>query len=173
MREDFKSFQNGELSPPKSLDHDILSLVNRELNPSVKLIATKLLLVHGFIGLVTMLFCPQFNLSLTNNFEAFHYFHHTFGEVVCNIICGSIFLGSGAVFASTILSLPEIRKVKKSGLLYYTALSILFVSAFFLFGVETYLSVVFFWMIGAIGSSYLLVHFGFLLRVKVQNLLNF
>lgn len=168
MKDDFKDFQNGQDNPPKHLDREVLSFINSELNPSVKVIAFKLFIIHGFIGLMTMLFCPQFNLSLTNHYEAFHYFHHTFGEIMCNVICGSIFLGSGAIFASTVLSLPEIRKVKESILLYYSGLSIIFISAFFIFGVETFLSVVFFWMVGAIVSSYLFVNLGVLFRAKVN-----
>lgn len=170
MSEDFKDFQLGHKSPPKDLDVKVLDLVRSELNPSIKLITTKLFVIHGFIGLVTMLFCPQFNLSLTNNYEAFHYFHHTFGEIACNIICGSIFLGAGALFASSILSFPEIKKVKESSLLYYSGLSIIFVTTFYTLGVETYLSVVFFWMIGAIVSSYLVVNLGVLARVKLRKL---
>ena len=64
------------VNPPEDLSERILSFVQSDLNPSHKIVFTKLLAIQGFIGFLTLLFCPQFNLSLTNNFELFHYFHH-------------------------------------------------------------------------------------------------
>ena len=76
-----------------------------------------------------------------------------FGHQVCMIICGSIFLGSGAIFASYILKEGEINKIKSSRFLYYMALSIIAVAVFMIFGAEIYLKLVVFWLIGAIGGG--------------------
>ena len=111
-----------------------------------------------------MLFCPQFSFSLTNNYDAFHYFHHTFGAQICMLICGTIFLGTGAIFASYLLSEGEFNKVKASPFLYYTALSIIAVSIFMLFGAEVYFSLLIFWFIGATLSGALLFKVNGLIR---------
>ena len=135
--------------PPTELDKDTLSFVKYELNPSAKIVFLKLLGVQGLIGFLSLFFCPQFNLSLTNNMELFHYFHHRFGQSICMILCGSIFLGSGAIFASYLLKPNEVEKIYQSKFLYYMALSILFLCFFLIFGVETYIGLVLPWFIGA------------------------
>jgi len=153
MNKDYNDFLNSRHKPSERLNKAILQMVQSELNPSHKVVFGKLTLIQGFIGLITMLFCPQFNFSLTNNYDLFHYFHMTFGHQVCMIICGSIFLGSGAVFASYLLNEGEINKIRNSRFFYYMALSIMAVSTFMIFGAEVYLNLLVFWLVGAIGGG--------------------
>lgn len=153
MNKDYNDFLDSSIKTSPQLDHKVLSYVKNDLDPSHKSIFYKLVLIHGFIGLATMLFCPQFSLSLTNDYELFHYFHHTFGEVVCSIICGAIFLGSGSVFAASILNPIQIKKIISSQLLYYISLSIIAVSSFTILGLDVYFKLVLFWMAGAVVSS--------------------
>lgn len=150
---DYNDFLQGNDSVPSSLDQKIKSMIVSELNPNQKVIFLKLIGIHGFIGLLTMLFCPQFKMSLTNSYEFFHYLHHTFGESICMLICGCIFLGSGALFAGVVLNNAEVQTIKKSTFLYYTLLSILAVTIFFILGAEIYLNLVLFWLIGAIAGG--------------------
>ena len=113
-KKDFQDFLNSKgVNPPNELSNKILSFVQADLNPSHKVVFFKLLLIQAFIGFLTLAFCPQFNFSLTNSFDLFHYFHHKFGENICMAICGSIFIGSGAVFAAYLLKSAEIRKIKE------------------------------------------------------------
>lgn len=153
---DFRDFIQTKTSPSTELDQRVLSFVSEDLNPSHQKVFFKLTAVQGFIGFLTMLFCPQFNFSLTNNYDLFHYFHMNYGHQVCMVLCGSIFLGSGAIFANIILSQGEINTIRKSRFLYYSALSIVAVSTFMLFGAEVYINMVTFWLIGAIGGGMLL-----------------
>lgn len=150
MNKDYNDFLQAREVTPSSLDKNVLNYVKSDLNPEHKAVFFKLTLIHGFIGLITMLFCPQFNFSLTNNFDLFHYFHMNFGHQVCMMICGCIFLGTGSIFATYILSQGEINKIKSSRILYFTALSILAVSLFMLFGAKIYLNLVFFWLLGSV-----------------------
>lgn len=164
MNRDFNDFLNTSKKAPLEMDNQVLNYINSELNPSHKLIFYKLVLIHGFIGLLTMLFCPQFSLSLTNNYQLFHYFHHTFGEAVCSIICGAIFLGSGTIFAAALLNPLQIKKIKDSQLLYYVSLSIITVSIFTVLGMDLYLKLVFFWILGAVGASMIILNLSSRLR---------
>lgn len=166
MNHDYNDFLNSYHKSPAHLDKKVMLAITKDLNPDHKLVFGKLILIHGFIGFITMLFCPQFNMSLTNNFEVFHYLHQTFGHEICMMICGSIFLGSGAIFASSILTKSEVEKIKSSALLYYTCLSILAVSIFMIFGADVYLKLVIFWLIGAVISSALLFSFTNTIKVK-------
>lgn len=164
MNDDYNDFVNSDLKTPDHINSTVLNMVNSDLNPSHKIVFGKLTLIQGFIGFITMLFCPQFEFSLTNNYDLFHYFHMTFGHEVCMIICGSIFLGSGAIFASYLLNEGEVNKIKNSKLLYYMALSIVAVTVFILFGAQIYLKLLGFWLIGAIGGGMIAFEFNRVIR---------
>lgn len=166
MNKDYFDFLNAQKKAPDHLRDSLFSMVEKDLNPSHKMVFTKLTLIQGFIGLITMLFCPQFNFSLTNNYDAFHYFHHTFGAQICMVICGSIFLGSGALFASYILKDAEIAKIQSSRFLYFMALSIVAVSLFMLFGATLYLNLLTFWLLGAIGGGILTFELNRFIRMQ-------
>src|SRR5690606_4132865 len=104
LENDYIDFMNSDdIQSPSHLDESIMSFVHADLNPSHKIVYFKLLTIQAFVGFLTMLLCPQFNYSLTNNYELFHYFHHQFGPIACSAICGAIFVGSGAIFAGYIL----------------------------------------------------------------------
>lgn len=162
--QDFKDFLQGETKSPDKLDYLIMSKIEAELNPSKQKVFIKLCTIQAFIGLLTMLFCPQFNLSLTNNYDLFHFFHTNFGHAICMILCGSIFLGTGAIFASYILSKTELKIIKNSSFLYYSALSILAITCFLILGAEVYLDLVLYWMTGATLTGFLLFEFNTTLR---------
>lgn len=170
MKKDFKDFIEAADDVPLSLDKKVMDLISSELNPSASSVAMKLITIHAFVGIITMLFCPQFSLSLTNNYDVFHYFHHTFGTAICNIICGAIFMGTGAIFAVSILSTPEVRKIRRSPILYYSALSIVSISVFFILGVEMYLSMILLWGLGAVVSSSIFIYTGLSVRLKLKQI---
>ena len=149
-QKDFLDFMNSQdIGPPDALSQDIIKYVHKDLNPSHLSVFLKLLGIQGFIGVITLIFCPQFNLSLTNNYELFHYFHYNFGKSICMIICGSIFMGSGAVFASYILKPYEIRKIRKSEVLYYFSLTSIALLSFIILGAEVYLNLAGLWFVGS------------------------
>jgi hypothetical protein len=170
MNNDYNDFIETKKTVPDHLSNSVINLVNSDLNPSHKVVFAKLTLIQSFIGLITMIFCPQFDFSLTNNYDLFHYFHLSFGHQICMIICGSIFLGSGAVFASYVLKEGEVNKIKESRFLYYMALSIIAVSTFMLFGAEIYLSLVVFWIMGAIGGGIIAFELNRIIRKQIINL---
>ena len=163
--EDFMNLENH--SPSDRISYEILERVRRELEPSQGLVFTKLLMIHVFIGIITMMFCPQFNLSLTNNYELFHFFHRQFGQVICMAICGGIFVGSGSIFGGFILKATEISTIFRQPLLYYFSLSSALLSGFMLLGVETYLSLGAAWICGAAVMGYVMMR----LSKKVRLLL--
>jgi hypothetical protein len=163
-KKDFQDFMNSKgVNPPEELSNRILSFVHADLNPAHKVVFSKLLAVQAFIGFLTLTFCPQFNLSLTNNFELFHYFHHNFGENICMVICGSIFMGSGALFAAYLLKPNEIRK----RFLYYTSMSMISLSAFFLLGSDIYLTFAAYWLTGSTTGGLVIFELNRLIRKEI------
>ncbi len=168
MDKDYNEFKNSQgTTPPKELDQKILGAVHRELAPSHQRVFFKLVLVQAFIGTLTLLFCPQFDFSLTSNHEIFHYFHHTFGPVACMAVCGSLFIGSGAIFASYILTLSEINQIRKSRFLYYAAISGISLLLFILLGADIYLNIAIAWFIGATVTGMALMELNRLFRYGI------
>ena len=155
---DYEDFINSEGSmPPQELDTKIISFVRYDLSPDMKIVFSKLLGIQAFVGVLTLLFCPQFELSLTNNHDLYHYFHYTFGTYGCFAICGALFIGSGAIFASYLLKKSEVKKIRSNKSLCYLAISLIAVSLFILFGAEIYLTAALAWLIGAILGGLLMV----------------
>lgn len=167
LKDDYKDFINSNEVTPRTLSHSILSRVKDELNPSKQIVFLKLLSLQLFVGLLTMLFCPQFEMSLTNNHKLFHYFHHNFGANICMMLCGAIFLGSGAVVASYLLDLEELRVIKQSRGLFALAISGLSLVIFLLFGAKFYLDLTLLWVLGATLSATIIVTANTFLRRKL------
>lgn len=166
--QDFGDFlDSNNSSTPEEVNARVLNYVKSDLDPSHRKVFSKLVCIQGFVGFLTLTFCPQFDLSLTSNDRLFHYLHHAFGANICMAICGSIFIGSGAIFASYVLSLNEIRKIKESKLLYYTSLSSLALASFALIGADVYATMSVFWFLGASLIGALFFECNRLLRFKL------
>ncbi|EQC42963.1 hypothetical protein M899_0854 [Bacteriovorax sp. BSW11_IV] len=161
---DFKNFLDESHKTPEHLDSKVMTLISNELQVSHSVVFSKILGVQGFIGILTMLFCPQFEMSLTNNYDLFHFFHRTFGHSVCMIICGSIFLGSGAFVAGLVLNSAERKHILNSKYLYALSLSAAALSGMYLVGAQFYLNSVIYWTIGALISQIVL----FILSSKLK-----
>ena len=167
--QDYTNFINSRgLVPPPKLDYKILNFVHADLDPGHAIVFLKLISIQGLIGVLTMLFCPQFNFSLTNNYDLFHYFHHTFGASMCMALCGLIFVGSGAIFASYTLSNNEINKIKELRLLYFMSVTALLLSVFIMVGASFYLKLIAFWFLGAVIGGITLFELNSLVRQKIQ-----
>lgn len=114
-----------------------------------------------------MLACPQFQMSLTNNYEVFHYFHYRYGEAVCMMICGSIFLGSGAMVASVAMNKGEVRMIRKVKTFSFFSLASISLLSFLLLGAEIYLSAAFFWLLGGGISGTIFFESGLIIREEL------
>jgi len=162
-------FKTPDLRPPEGLDQKILKFVKRDLVPNHKVIFGKLFLIQAFVGSLVLLFCPQFNFSLTGNYELFHFFHRHLGIYGCTAICGGIFLGSGLFFANFILGRGELAVIRKSKILYPMALSGLFILIFLFLGADVYLDLSLAWFFG----SSLLAIFSFEIGKLLKDIIYF
>ncbi|WP_127716815.1 hypothetical protein [Halobacteriovorax sp. HLS] len=166
---DFKKFVTHEKDKtPRELKEDVCTQITTKLNPSHALIYSKLLTSQLFFGVISLTFCPQFELSLTNNYDLFHYFHRTFGAHICMILCGAVFMGAGAILSSLLLSITEIKKIYQSRFLYFTSLTGIFISLFFVYGVEIYLKMASLWAIGSIVSAIVIFKSAITLRDSLR-----
>ena len=168
---DFQDFvASSGNTPVKSLDDQVLSYVATDMESSHFKVFLKLLGIQSLIGILTLTFCPQFDLSLTNQTELFHYFHRQYGSQICFALCGAIFIGSGTIFASYILTAIEINKIKESEFLYYLTLTGVMIIALSLLGANVYLEAAAFWFVGAWTAGLIMFETNRMIRLKISAL---
>lgn len=145
----------------------ILRYVRADLQPGTMLVFAKMLTVQAIMGMLTLLFCPQFELSLTGNAEILHYFHHNYGAGVCALVCGAIFTAPGAILAAYLLSTAEVGRIRNSGLLYHLVIAAVALLAFFLCGADVFNQLALFWLTAAALSATLLFDLNLSLRPRL------
>lgn len=160
--EEFCSYESAHV--PDDLSRSVLSHVERDLDPHWPEVLAKLVLLQGFVGILTLFFCPQFDLSFTANDEAYHYFHRHFGLYGCMAVCGALFMGSGAILAAFVLRFSEVDLILSCKYLLSFALSGVAVIAFMVFGAEIYLGLAISWIVGGAIASILALDGGKTLR---------
>lgn len=167
LEKEFHEFLNCKrVLPPQNVTALILQRVNHALNPRIPILLFKLALIQLFIGTLTLLFCPQFDFSLTNNYDLFHFFHRNFGVYGCMVACGTVFMGCGSLFAGLILNFDEIRKIKQFRLLYFSSVSAASLTVFIAMGASIHFDLFAFWLIGAILGGISTFEAGSLINIK-------
>ncbi len=128
---DYQDFMNGkQVDAPEYLKKNILEYIKKNLNPGFRTVFFKLTLIQAVAGTLTLLFCPQFSISITGSQSLFHIFYGALGIYGCMAICGSIFVGAGAFSVPFILENPELRKIHKYNVVSFSGVSFLSLFAF-------------------------------------------
>ena len=165
IEKDFQDFCESKSHVSSSWGKEILDHVYKDLNPNKLILVLKLFLIHVFVGGITLLFCPQFELSLTSNVEFYHFFHRHFGIYVCTAVCGALFMASGACLAGFILRFSELKILFSSKYLLHFLMSGMALLSFFILGARIPLELAFAWMFGGVTSSLVAIQVGWQLRV--------
>lgn len=163
--EDFK--KSDSALPTEELSKKVLNIVKDDIEPRSAIVFSKLLAIQTLVGFLTLTLCPQFSLSLTNKHELFHYFHYKFGESICMMICGSIFIGTGAIVAAYVLKKSEVQKIRSSTFLYYFTITSIALASFTMIGTEIYLRLASLWFLGALIAGMSMFELNFRLRKMV------
>jgi hypothetical protein len=164
---DFAEFMNkGETQVPDALSTQVLSQIHKELNPSATNVFLKIAFIQFAVGSVSLLFCPQFGISLTSSQGIMPYLMK-FGEGVCMLGCGAIFTAFSLLIASFALRPEEVRALKQHELLHLLSLATLSLGAFLCLGGEIVLTLGFVWILGAIIGGIFTLELGWALRAKL------
>ena len=168
VHEDWQEFIAGkDERVPTQVHTKLLHHIRAELQPGVVLVFVKLLLMQASTGVLTLLYCPQFELSLTGNIEMLHYFHHNYGMNVCALVCGAIFTAPGAVLAAYLLKTAEINRIRNAGMLYHLGIAAVALLAFCICGADVYNQLALFWLTAAALTATLLFDLNFWLRPRL------
>ncbi len=160
--DDFKEFLNSpEIQPPLHLTDSIAEFVQKDLNPTVWLILTKLSLIHIFVGSLSLLICAQFGMgrgSMVSNIFA------GYEELMCMSFCGALFLGFTTLIAVFILSETELKKIRLTGYSPLMVLGLVSLTVFFCFGAHIILNIAAVWFLGGLIAGILVTEGGILMK---------
>lgn len=152
---------------PAKLTESILVQIHSELNPSFLHVFKRMSFIHLAVGFVTLMFCPQFNISITSQLGLVPYLMQ-FGHEVCTFGCGAIFVGISILISSFYLKPEEIKVLKKQVFLQLITLSSLTLGFFVAVGAEIVLSLGLIWLSGATIGGVLSLDLGWTLRRRLQ-----
>ena len=161
---DFVEFVSTELvDVPQSVERETLSAIARELRPSSLSVFGKVLAIHVVVGLITLSYCPQFGVGLTSGMGLMP-FLMKFGESVCMLGCGALFLSFSLLAASLLLRTEEVRILKQNIVLQILSLSVLSIGTLLVAGAEVAAILALVWTGGALVGGVLSLEAGWTLR---------
>jgi hypothetical protein len=158
---DFQSFMlEGGATPPTSSVKAVRTIVSNDLSPSPWRVLSRLMVIVASTGGVTLVFCPHMGLGYGDMFGLMKYIM-PLGDGVCQAICGSIFVGSGALLASMFLRPEELAVIRSYPSLQFAAVSAVVLGLFFCAGAATLSLLGFFWFVGAVIGGLVSFELGF------------
>ena len=152
---EFLEFINSDpIPPPAYLTKKVKDAICQDLEPAIWKTLFKLAVIQAVCATLTLFFCPQFEIGFVKHDYLAALFHHS--EVFSfMIVCGFIFLGSGAVIAPFFINQTEMKAIEKSVLIYFPTAALLAVLFFYSFGADIDSSLAFPWFLGGSLGSFI------------------
>lgn len=164
---DFSEFLGAKpCEAPESTSQNVFSQIHDELNPSAFRVFAKVSVIQVVVGFVTLLFCPQFGVSITSSHGLMPYLME-FGDSVCMLGCGAVFTSLSLFTASLLLRPEEVRAIKQNQVLLLASLSTLSLGVLIFFGGEVVFAMGLAWLLGSIVGSALTLEAGWALRKSI------
>jgi hypothetical protein len=132
----FLEFTDSEpVTPPTRLTEKLRITVSQDLRPAIWKIFTKLAGMQAACAILTLFFCPQFEIGFAKHDHLADLVKHS-GGFGFMIVCGMIFLGGGAVIAPFFLKQAEMKAIERSVLIYFPSAALLAVMLFYSLGAD-------------------------------------
>lgn len=164
VHQEFREFMaQDRITVPKALTETVLNMIHSELNPSGASVFSKMLGIHLLVGFATLAMCPQFGISLTSSTGLMQYLMR-FGESVCMLGCGTLFVGLSSFVASLALRPEEVNVLRRNRVLQVSLLATLSLGAFVALGGNVEPSMGMVWSLGAIVGGSALLQLGWSIR---------
>lgn len=164
--EEFLEFIETEpAEPPMAVSEKIHEAVARDLRPLIWKVLLKFGMIQTAVAFVTLLVCPQFEVDLGIIRHDDAHLRALLGELGYMVLCGAIFLSSGALLATIILRAEELRTINKIEYLYLFLASALALIIFWQLGTSTGFTSYAAWFAGAFGGS--ILSFEMIKRLKL------
>ena len=160
---DFLSTQ--EFSPPSRLTERVFKDAEVIFSPSPFLVLGRLGLIVFIVGLINLVFCPQFGVGFVRVSGLFEFFM-MFGHHTCKAFCGAFFLGTGLFLSTIILKIEDLKVLRQHRFLQISALSSIALVLFVAAGGAVYFTAALYWFAGALLGGVICLEAGFKLRCQ-------
>jgi len=147
---EFMEFLEAEpVQAPLAISENIHKEVARILHLPLWKILLKVGTIQTVVALATLLVCPQFEIDFVVMGHNDAHLKALLGETAYMTLCGAIFLSSGTLLAALLLSVEELRAIKKTRHAYFFLASTLALVILYKFGVSSAPSAYAAWFTGA------------------------
>ena len=165
---EFKIFLTSEpVSPPWDVENRVKSRILSLMEVSVWQVFGKLMLVHTFVGTLTLLVCNQFGFGLSDFASALTGKLMSIHHSLCMSFCGAAFLALSVVVSIFILNSAEVLKFRETLILQVAAASIVSLGVFvFVPSTVVTIGMALPWLAGAVFSGYLVARITFVVRSR-------
>lgn len=161
---EFEEFLEADCaSVPSTLSDQVLNSVFQKLYPSFWQVLGKLAIVQAAGGALTLLFCPQFGVSLSNNYGLMYYLMQ-YGENVCMAGCGALFTGVCLLIASLAMKPEEVRVLREHRLLQVGTVAALSLGSLLCLSTDVAERIALIWALGAIVGGLATLELGWSIR---------
>lgn len=148
-----------ESNLPEQISENIRKTILRDLNPSPLSVHLKLAAAVIIGGLVSLAICGQFGMGMTNWAELLsHKIHDTMPPVICALICGAVYAFFPTLLLRFVLCSPIqfriILRTRYLALISWYGGTGISLAIYGQHGQGVF--EILFWMLAAIGTSYLL-----------------
>ena len=145
---EFLEFINSDpIPPPATLTEKLKITVSQDMRTAIWKIFCKLAGMQAACAILTLFFCPQFEIGFTKHDSLAHLVQHSEGFGFM-LVCGMFFLGGGAVIAPFFFNQSEMKAIKKSTFIYFPTAALLAVMLFYSLGANIYWALALPWFLG-------------------------
>ncbi len=159
---EFEQFLNAHVEPPPELTQKVCECimcdcksyecVKPDANPKASRVFAKLVLIHVFVGLISLFGCPQFGITPTGGLGLMLWFRKL-GDPMCAALCGSFFF-VGTILVAWLVMLPEeFKLLRRAKWAQFVPIVLISEVVFLLGGSNLAWTWFVFWSLGAVATA--------------------
>ena len=164
--EEYSEFLSGDTREvPRELSERVIARVYELLYPSAWLVFGKILAIHLAVGFLSLSVCHQFGMNPFGTERSLDdWFMTKLGHSACMIACGVLFVSLTVVSASFLLTIEELKVMRRTEFVQIFALGLVSLTGFRLLGAELALTFAGLWLLGALIGGAAATEIGCLIR---------
>ncbi len=139
------------LKVPGEITSGVFSLMQDLMNPSAWTVFFKILGIHLAVGFLSLGVCHQFGMNPFGTDQSLHtWFMSMWGHSTCMIVCGGLFVSATVLTAGYMLSVEEVRALKRTEFIQCFSLVSLSLVLFAIFGAHLGVQFSILWLMGGL-----------------------
>lgn len=149
---EYADFLQTDLTPvPTEVTQRIWSEIGGLLHPSALIVFAKILTVHLITGFLSLGVCNQFGVNPFNtSWSLADVFMNFGGHGFCMVVCGGLFFSTSFLMAGFLLSIEEVKALRRTELVQFFALALFSLGMFAIGGADFALTYAVLWLAGGL-----------------------